>query len=128
MRCDRRPSPLAGDGPLGIRRATRDEEHLSWELSNAVGVDLWDVGFRRLLHEPLDAGMVFRLVSVSDADRQRRVIDWAEAHLPLAEIATGAANDLFQFGAAGTSAGALHYVVQEMTSPRSTQSGSSLQR
>lgn len=79
--------------PEQVRRAYHSEDdrqrHLAWELAPAVGVDLWDAGFVRLTHNPLDSTLYWNLLRTPDAERVRRVIGLAEERLPLAEIATG---------------------------------------
>ena len=76
-------------------------------------MDLWEAGFEKLGQRPLDIGLVFGLVHVRDAERRRRVVDWAERELPVETLATGP--DVHLFAAEhGELEGALTFVVQEM--------------
>jgi hypothetical protein len=87
---------------------------LAWEAAPEVGADLWDAGFDRLTAEPLDAALVWMLMSRGTPERRRRVVTWAEAHLPLDALATGPDEHLFPAADVREPANALAFVVQEL--------------
>ncbi len=65
------------------------EQGLAWALAERVGADLWNEGYHRLEAAPLEARRYFELLSTKDLVRIARVLDFAEAHLPLRDIASG---------------------------------------
>lgn len=93
--------------------ADANEEHRAWYLAEAVGVDLWEATFTKLHATTLESHLYWRLLRTDDAGRLRSVIAFAEAHLPLAEIATGPADEL-GLGPAFKTHGCLDMVLQEM--------------
>ena len=90
---------------------------IAWLVAPELGLDLWEPAFAQLRRGPLDDSRVYRLMRVPDHDRQRRVIAWAEASLPLTRVATGP--DLHRFPIADTRVAhhCLTCVVQELRSP-----------
>jgi hypothetical protein len=95
--------------------ASGDEakRYLAWSLSEPVGIDLWDDAFARLESDPLEPWLYSILLQTDDAERAARVIAFAEAHLPLAEVATGPA-DLLGFGPEFRPHNCLDSLVQRM--------------
>jgi hypothetical protein len=72
----------------------RVENWRAWKLAPLVGVDLWDDAFTLLEREPLEQSHYYRLLTTDDPLRVRRVVAFAEEHLPLDAIATGPAEEL----------------------------------
>ena len=90
------------------------EEHRAWYMAGAVGVDLWEPTLAKLHAAPLESGLYWRLLRTDDPARLARVVAFAEANLPLVEIATGPADEL-GLGPAYAAHGCLDFVLQEMT-------------
>jgi hypothetical protein len=61
--------------------------------AEALGIDTWDVHWRRLQQEPADPARWCLAMAASDEGRVGRVLALAEATLDLAGIATGAADE-----------------------------------
>jgi hypothetical protein len=78
----------------GYRSSDPIEEDRARRLAPLFGVDLWDEAFARLIRDPLSAYRYQELMHTDDLDRLTRVVAFAEANLPLVEIATGPANHL----------------------------------
>ncbi len=93
--------------------ADANEEHRAWFMAEAVGVDLWDATFAKLVAKPLESHLYWRLMRADDQARLGRVVAFAEASLPLAEIATGPADEL-GLGPAFQAHGCLGTLLQEM--------------
>ena len=64
------------------------------QAAKALGIDTWDIHWRRLQQKPTDPGRWYHVMAVCDEDRIERVIEFAEANIDLAAIATGAATNL----------------------------------
>jgi hypothetical protein len=79
--------------PERLRDAFENGDHrarwIAWRAAPDVGLDLWEAGFARLRRDQLDEGLVFSLIQDPDGDRRRRVVAWAEEHLPVERLATG---------------------------------------
>jgi hypothetical protein len=97
----------------GFRSGDRAQEFLAWGLAQRLGVDLWEEAFARLQANPLDGALYCSLVRTNDLERVRRVIELAEATLPLDRVATGP-GDLIGVGPGFEPHGCLDYVLQEM--------------
>lgn len=67
------------------------EEWLAWTVAPDVGVDLWDAAFARLETSPVEDSLWWKLSERAEGDRLRDLVAFAETHLPLARIASGAA-------------------------------------
>lgn len=92
----------------------RRGEWIAWRVGPLVGLDLWDAGFAKLKRDPLDDGLVFRLMHGSDRTHREQIVEWAEQHLPVEKIATGPAEHLFPAENREID-GALAFIVQEMS-------------
>jgi hypothetical protein len=88
-------------------------EWIAWRVGPLVGLDLWEAGFAKLKREPLDDGLVFKLMHGADRARQKRVVEWAEQRLPVDKIATGPAEHLFPAEHREID-GSLSFIIQEM--------------
>lgn len=64
------------------------------QASKALAIDTWDIHWRRLQDKPADPGRWYHVMAGCDRDRIERVIEFAEANIDLAAIATGTADEL----------------------------------
>jgi hypothetical protein len=107
--------------PAKVRQAYSSsdicQQQRAWELSKPVGVDLWDAAYARLQQQPLDYSLYWNLLQTDADDRVNRVVKFAEAHLPLAELASGPADEM-AFGPGHEAQTCLMFVVQEMRRDR----------
>jgi hypothetical protein len=62
--------------------------------AKALGLDTWAVHWRRLQEKPTESGRWYHVMALCNEDRIESVIDFAETHLDLKSIATGAADEL----------------------------------
>jgi hypothetical protein len=86
------------DWPERLREAFERNEQgrwIAWRAGPHVGLDLWESGFAKLQSKPLDESLVCMLMDVSDRERQRRVVVWAEQNLPVDVLASGPDRHLF---------------------------------
>ncbi|MFB9324423.1 limonene hydroxylase [Paenibacillus aurantiacus] len=74
--------------------SARVEHFYGVACARKLGLDVWEQLFGQLAAEPLDSSLYYDLMRTDDGDRVRRVVDFAEAHLPLREIAAGPANEM----------------------------------
>jgi hypothetical protein len=65
------------------------------QAAKSLGIETWGIHWRRLQAKPADPGRWYPVMALCDEDRVREVIDFAEANLDLAGIATGAADELW---------------------------------
>ena len=63
------------------------------QAGKALGINTWDFHWRRLQEKPADMGRWYYVMALCDDDRIGKVIEFAEAILDLAAIATGAADE-----------------------------------
>lgn len=64
------------------------------QAARALGIDTWDLHWRRLQEEPGSPGRWYHVMGLCDEARIGEVIRFAEANLDLAGIATGAGDEL----------------------------------
>jgi hypothetical protein len=64
------------------------------QAAKALGIDTWDIHWRRLHEKPADSGRWHHVMALSDEDRIGKVIEFAEANIDLSAIATGAGDEL----------------------------------
>lgn len=99
--------------PRRVRRAVEaegDDFFVAIEAADILGVDIWDVHFRRLQG---GEEAWYHVMQTDDRERAERVVAHAEATLPLAEIAIGPAKEL-GMGPEWSAHGALDFVLQEL--------------
>jgi hypothetical protein len=84
---DRLRAAFRSDDPM--------ERFAAWDVSGEAGVDLWEDAFALAQREPLTHYLYQWLSRTKDPMRLRRTIALAEQSLPLDEIATGPAEELF---------------------------------
>jgi hypothetical protein len=64
------------------------------QAARALGIDTWDLHRRRLRQKPADPGRWYHVMALCDEGRIAEVVEFAEANLDLAGIATGAADEV----------------------------------
>ena len=83
------------------------------QAAKALGIDTWDIHWRRLQQKPADPGRWYHVMALCDEDRIGKVIEFAEANLDLAAIATGAGDEL-GLGRGFEPHSCLDYVLQDL--------------
>jgi len=83
------------------------------QAAKALGIDTWDIHWRRLQAKPADPGRWYHVMALCDEGRIGKVIEFAEANLDLAAIATGAADEL-GLGRGFEPHSCLDFVLQEL--------------
>jgi hypothetical protein len=108
------------DRPYWGRRAreglnSKDEQvfYDANTVAGYLGIDTWDVHWRRLQEKPLDSGRWFHAMHGASPQRARKVIACAVEVLPLAEVATGPAEEM-GLGKEYEVHGCLDFVVQDL--------------
>ena len=106
------PSGRIGSGP---RLGSGDELEFSHadQAARALGIDTWDVHWRRLQEKPADPGRWYHVMALCDEARIGEVMAFAEANIDLAGIATGAGDEL-GLGPGFEPHRCLDYVLQEL--------------
>ncbi|WP_252508872.1 hypothetical protein [Paenibacillus peoriae] len=71
-----------------------DSPHLHYAICVArmLTLDVWPVLFDQLSRYPVKPTLYFELIKTEDEQRVRKLVAFAEQHLPLGEIASGPAN------------------------------------
>ncbi len=64
------------------------------EAAKALGIDTWDIHWRRLQQKPADPGRWYHVMALCNGERIGRVVEFAEASIDLAAVATGAGDEL----------------------------------
>jgi len=83
------------------------------QAAKALGIDTWDIHWRRLQQNPADPGRWYHVMALCDNERIGKVIEFAEANLDLAAIATGAGEEL-GLGRGFEPHSCLDYVLQDL--------------
>jgi hypothetical protein len=83
------------------------------QAAKALGIDTWDIHWRRLQQKPADPGRWYHVMALCDEDHIGRVIEFAEANLDLGRIATGAADEL-GLGRGFEQHSCLDFILQEL--------------
>src|SRR5207249_11256759 len=100
-----------------VRAKLRSEDEMEFDhadqAAKALGIDTWDIHWRRLQEKPADPGRWYHVMALCDEDRIGKVIQYAEVNLDLAGIATGAADEL-GLGRGFEQHSCLDYVLQEL--------------
>jgi hypothetical protein len=76
--------------------SSEDEVEFAYahQAAKALGIDTWEIHWQRLQQKPNDPGRWYPVMALCDDDRIGKVIEFAEASLDLAGIATGAGDEL----------------------------------
>jgi hypothetical protein len=81
-----------------IRAKLRSEDEVEFahadQAARALDIDTWNIHWRRLQQRPHDPGRWYHVMGLCDEDRIGKLMEFAEANLDLAGIATGAADEL----------------------------------
>ena len=85
---------MGGSDSSQVGQRGRSEFAHADQAARALGIDTWDIHWRRLQKKPADPGRWYHVMALCDEDRIGKVIEFAEANLDLAGIATGAADEL----------------------------------
>jgi hypothetical protein len=83
------------------------------QAAKALGIDTWDIHWRRLQEKPADPGRWYHVMALCDEDRIGKVIEFAEATIDLATVATGAGDEL-GLGREFAHHSCLDFVLQEL--------------
>jgi hypothetical protein len=87
----RRPS-----WPERVRQGLGSEDEQLFQAANTVathlGIDTWDVHWRRLREKPLDGGRWFHVMRSTNRERIHTVVAFAVEVLPLRDVAAGPSN------------------------------------
>lgn len=95
--------------------SSEDEVEFAYadQAAKALGVDTWDIHWRRLQAKPADSGRWYHVMALCNEDRIGKVIEFAEPNLDLAGIATGAADEL-GLGPGFEQHSCLDFILQEL--------------
>ncbi|MGD6818745.1 limonene hydroxylase [Metabacillus sp. 113a] len=74
---------------LAVKAPDSSGRQHGYYAARMLGVDLWEELFSQLQTSPLDEGLYFELMKTDNQDRVQILAAFAEAHLPLDEIAAG---------------------------------------
>jgi hypothetical protein len=100
-----------------VREQLGSEDDLKFayadQAAKALGIDTWDIHWRRLQQKPAEPGRWYHVMAGCDGDRIGKVVEFAEANLDLAAIATGAADEL-GLGRGFEPHSCLDYVLQDL--------------
>src|SRR6185437_5989818 len=102
---DRVRAKLVSEDELEFAHADR--------AAKALGIDTWDIHWRRLQQKPADPGRWYHVMALCDGERIGRVVEFAEASIDLAAVATGAGDEL-GLGRGFESHSCLDYVLQDL--------------
>lgn len=83
------------------------------QAAQTLGIDPWDVHWRRLREKPRDSGRWFSVMNHATPERIATIQAFAEEHIPLDEIATGPA-DAMGLGPAYEHHSCLDYILQSL--------------
>jgi hypothetical protein len=83
------------------------------QAAKALGMDTWDIHWRRLQQKPAEPGRWYHVMTGCDGNRIGKVIEFAEANIALAAIATGASDEL-GLGRGFEPHSCLGYVLQDL--------------
>jgi hypothetical protein len=81
--------------------------------AKALGIDTWDIHWRRLREKPTDPGRWYHVMALCDGERIGPVVEFAEANIDLAAVATGAGDEL-GLGRGFEPHSCLDYVLQDL--------------
>jgi hypothetical protein len=83
------------------------------QAARALGIDTWDIHWRRLQQKPGEPGRWYHVMAGCDGDRIEKVIEFAESNIDRAAIATGAGDEL-GLGRGFEPHSCLDYVLQDL--------------
>jgi hypothetical protein len=83
------------------------------QAAKALGIDTWDIHWQRLQQKPAEPGRWYHVMAGCDGDRIGKVVEFAEANIDLAAIATGVGDEL-GLGRGFEPHSCLDYVLQDL--------------
>jgi len=94
--CDSILSRPGWEGRVLAKVGSEDEIEFAHadQAAKALGIDTWDIHWRRLQQKPTDPGRWYHVMALCDQDRIGKVIEFAETTLDVEKLATGAADEL----------------------------------
>lgn len=100
-----------------VRAQLSSEDELAFahadQAARALGIDTWDIHWRRLREKPADPGRWYHVMALCDESRIGKVVEFAEASIDLAAVATGAGDEL-GLGRGFEQHSCLDYVLQDL--------------
>jgi hypothetical protein len=95
--------------------SSEDEVEFAYadQAAKALGIDTWDIHWRRLQQKPADPGRWYHVMTLCDDARIGKVIEFAEASIDLAAVATGAGDEL-GLGRGFDQHSCLDFILQEL--------------
>jgi hypothetical protein len=100
-----------------VREQLGSEDDLKFayadQAAKALGMDTWDIHWRRLQQKPAEPGRWYHVMAGCDGDRIGKVVEFAEANIDRAAIATGAGDEL-GLGRGFEPHSCLDYVLQDL--------------
>lgn len=113
--CDSILGRLEWGDRIRAKLSSQDEMEFFYanQAAKVLGIDSWDIHWRRLQEKPTDPARWYHVMALCDEDRAGKVIEFAEANLDLAGIATGAADEV-GLGREFERHSCLDYVLQEL--------------
>ena len=102
-------------GRVRVGLGCRDELEFAHadRAAKALGIDTWDIHWRRLQQKPTDPGRWYHVMVLCDEGRIVAVMEFAEANIDLSQIATGAGDEL-GLGRGFEPHSCMDYVLQEL--------------
>jgi len=70
------------------------ERYYGVACARELGLDVWDQLFAQLAADPMQDSLYFELMKSDNRNRIRKLVQFAEKHLPLQDIATGPAEEM----------------------------------
>lgn len=83
------------------------------QAAKVLGIDTWDIHWRRLQQKPVDPGRWYHVMALCDDAHIGPVIEFAEASIDLAAVATGAGDEL-GLGRGFEQHSCLDFILQEL--------------
>lgn len=103
--------------PDRVRTGLGSEDELEFahadQAARALGIDTWDIHWRRLQEKPTVPGRWYHVMTRCNEDRIEKVLEFAEANLDLPSIATGAGDEL-GLGRGFEQHSCLDYILQDL--------------
>jgi hypothetical protein len=103
--------------PDRVRDQLGSEDELTFahadRAAKALGIATWNIHWRRLQEKPTDPGRWYHVMALCDGERIGPVVEFAEANIDLAAIATGAGDEL-GLGRGFEQHSCLDYVLQDL--------------
>jgi hypothetical protein len=89
------------------------EFYIVSRAAELLGIDTWDVHWKRLQEQPSDSGRWHSVMKCADNSRIQQIIDFALEQLPLEQISAGPANEL-GFGEEYNNHHCLDFILQDL--------------